>query len=91
MTEYRFRGEVLSDFLCFLCGSIKKIGFQKYVVSQEGPYPDIEVYLEADAPLEFIRNELRKIEDGHVMVQTIAPKELYTGERDYSLQMKKGY
>lgn len=85
MTEYRFRGECLTDFYDFLGESIRKIGFKKYVVSQEGPYPDIEVYLEADAPLEFIRNELRKIEDGHVMVQTVAPKELYTGERDYSL------
>ena len=34
---------------------------------------------------EDIRNELRKVVDGHVMVQTIALKDEYTGERDFSL------
>lgn len=35
MPIYRFRGEVLTDFVNFLHGSIKKIGFKKYVVSQD--------------------------------------------------------
>jgi len=85
MVEYRLRAECLSDFVEFLKTSIKTIGFKKYTVVQEGPFPDIEVELDSDVPLEFIRNELKKVTDGHVMVQTIALKDLYTGERDHSL------
>ena len=85
MTIYRFRSECIHDFVEFLKGSIKKIGFRKYVVTQEGHYPDVEVELDSDMPLEGLRNELRKVVDGHVMVQTIAHTEDYTGKRDYSL------
>jgi hypothetical protein len=85
MTTYRFRAECLHDVTSFLANSIRKIGFQKYTFSQEGPFPDVEVELEADMGLEDLRMELRKIEDGHVMVQTINLKDQYTGERNYSL------
>ena len=35
--------------------------------------------------LEQLRNIMRKVEDGHVMWQTVQPKHLYTGERDHDL------
>ena len=85
MTVYRFRAECMQDFIEFLKGSSKIIGFKKYLVTQDGHYPDIEVELDADMPLEGLRDELRKVIDGHVMVQTIARADDYTGERDYSL------
>ena len=35
--------------------------------------------------LEQVRDCMRKVEDGHVMVQTVQPPHLYTGHRDYEL------
>lgn len=37
------------------------------------------------AALENLRNIMRQVEDGHVMWQTVQPKHLYTGERNYKL------
>jgi hypothetical protein len=36
--------------------------------------------------LEQLRDIMRKVVDGHVMVQTVQPKHLYTGERDFDLE-----
>ena len=33
-----------------------------------------------------LRNEMRTIPDGHVMIQTVALAEDYTGERNYKLE-----
>lgn len=85
MSIYRFRAECLQDVVEFLNGSIKRIGFNRYVLIQERGHPDVEVELDAEVPIEELRDELRKVEDGHVMVQTIALKEDYSGNRDYSL------
>ncbi|MCD4714370.1 MAG: hypothetical protein K8R73_13900 [Clostridiales bacterium] len=86
MNIYRFRAELSSDFLNFLMNSTKTVGFYRYkVIKHDHTIPDIEVWLESDKPLEFIRNELRKVEDGHVMVQSLALEQDYTGERDYTL------
>jgi hypothetical protein len=35
--------------------------------------------------LEQVRDFMRQVEDGHVMVQTVQPPKLYTGERDWDL------
>ena len=86
MNIYRFRAELPQDFLNFLTNSTKTVGFYRYkVIKHDHTIPDIEVWLESDKPLEFIRNELRKVEDGHVMVQTITLEQDYTGERDYNI------
>lgn len=50
------------------------------------PFPDTFNELTVKTlTLEQLRNIMRKVEDGHVMVQTVQPKHLYTGERDFDL------
>jgi hypothetical protein len=54
--------------------------------TRDAGFPDVEVELEAHATLEAIRNVMRDVEDGHVMVQTLqaCPLAKNTLERDYS-------
>jgi hypothetical protein len=49
------------------------------------PLPDVEVELATGLSLEGLRDIMRRVVDGHVMVQTVAPRDEYTGERDYDL------
>ena len=56
------------------------------IVMEIGQFPDTLVDLYTTMSLEELRNEIRSIEDGHVMLQTIALEKDYTGERDYELE-----
>ncbi|MFN6572666.1 CHAT domain-containing protein [Dendronalium sp. ChiSLP03b] len=58
---------------------------KKIIKVRESLLPDVEVEIYVNLSLNELRNAMRKIEDGHVMVQTVAPKDKYTGERNYSL------
>lgn len=49
-------------------------------------FPDTEVELYTTMSLKELRKELRKIFDGHVMVETVALAKDYTGERNYELE-----
>jgi len=50
------------------------------------PYlPDTIVEIATSLALQELQDIIRQIPDGHVMLQTIALKENYTGERDYDL------
>jgi ribosome-associated translation inhibitor RaiA len=55
-------------------------------IIQVNPNFHIEVEVETDMSLEVLRDEMRKVIDGHVMVQTVASKNQYTGERDFSIE-----
>ncbi len=46
---------------------------------------DCEVTFETKLSIEQVKENMRLVEDSHVMIQTIQPIEKYTGERDYSL------
>ncbi len=52
----------------------------------DGRFADVwsDVELVSALTLEEIKNYIIKIEDGHVMYETIKLHYLYTGERDYS-------
>lgn len=43
------------------------------------------VYVDSDLTLEGIRNLMRTVPDGHVMVQTVAFVDEYTGVRDFGV------
>lgn len=45
-----------------------------------------EVEIQTNLSLNKVMNLIRLIPDGHVMLQTIQPIELYTGERNYEIQ-----
>ncbi len=54
---------------------------------QDEEFPDVRVELETSASLEVIREIMRKVVDGHVMLQTLreCPLSENTLERDYEL------
>lgn len=58
----------------------------KYQSLRIAPFPDTTSEAEVKSfTLEDMRNVMRQVPDGHVMVQTVQPKGLYTGERNYNL------
>jgi hypothetical protein len=85
MNTYRFRAELLADLYAFFQIGIVNMKWEKLSITVSGKFLEAEVELVAGIPIEDIRNELRKVVDGHVMVQTLALKDEYTGERNFSL------
>ena len=77
--KYRFRAECQRDVdnLRDLLGV--KIG--KITMVQEPPFPDVEVGIETGLSLEELVAAMRHVDDGHVMVETVAQADVYTGER----------
>lgn len=77
---YRFRAEcqVNVDELRRLLGM--EIG--RITMIQEPPFPDVEVELETKLTLKELRAAMLEVVDGHVMVETVATQEEYTGERN---------
>jgi hypothetical protein len=82
-TKYRFRAECKHDVdeLRRLLGAT----LHRITSSNSTPFPDDEVELESRLSLEELRVVMRRVVDGHVMVQTVARSEEYTGKRDYEL------
>jgi hypothetical protein len=80
---YRFRAECQHDVDTLRC--LLGLKVDKITMSQEPPFPDVEVSLETALSLEELRDVMRRVVDGHVMVETVARGEAYTGERAYEL------
>ncbi len=81
---YRLRAECLRDIETFLTIN-KGIKKREVIMTIDDSFPDTEMEFVSNASIEDVRNELRKVRDGHTMVQTVALKNKYTGKRDYSL------
>jgi hypothetical protein len=80
--KYKFRAECEHDYKEF-----KKL-IQKEIVNEEitplmAGFPDIVVEFDSSLVINELQNVLRKVEDGHVMLQTIALSENYTEKRNY--------
>lgn len=77
---YKFRAETKIDadefFETCLCTNIK-------FIPDELGFPDVEVEMESSLSLQEIKNKMREVQDGHVMVETVCHASDYTGERDY--------
>jgi tRNA A-37 threonylcarbamoyl transferase component Bud32 len=79
---YKFRAECETD-VDRLLNNLKK---DVVSVSKSRQYfPDVEVKLVTALTLDEIRQSMRTIEDSHVMIQTIAHRLDYTGDRNYAL------
>ena len=86
MTDYKFRAECIAD--------VEKL--QKTLIAENVPAkmeikqidrwkPDVEVYVKtSNLSISTLRQYMRRNHDGHVMVQTLAPADCYTGDRDYA-------
>jgi hypothetical protein len=83
MNRYRFRAECQSD-VNDLCRLLKA---EPHTISTQltAGFPDVEAELVIGLSLEQLHELMRQVEDGHVMVQTVAPREAYTGKRNYDL------
>jgi hypothetical protein len=87
MTTYSFRAECPHD-LQELTLALRAHRISCSMNARQDPqFPDYDVEMESDAPLETIRAVMRDVTDGHVMVQTLRACPLAENclERDYSL------
>jgi hypothetical protein len=80
---FKFRAEGLCDV-----DELKKVLRKRgkgirMTIDEEPPWIDVDVEMATTETLDMIKDAMRKVQDGHVMLQTIAPKNEYTGERRY--------
>ena len=84
MFTFSFRAECPGDALC-LCrmvvARLSRIGIE---IPDYGKIPDAEGFIETDMDIEEVREAMRQVPDGHVMLQTVALTSDYTGFRDHS-------
>ncbi|MBT4361428.1 MAG: hypothetical protein HOD11_10725 [Candidatus Marinimicrobia bacterium] len=83
--HYRCRAEIEADV-----DELVKILPPKYshtvkVMRSNPLFPDVVVDIITPLMVDQLRDVMRKVADGHVMVQTVAPLDYYTGERDFSI------
>ncbi len=87
LISYRFRAECRVD-ICRLQDRLPNLRYNLSIVPHAG-VGDCEATLEIALPLEELRAVMRKVQAvsmfGHVMVQTLAMTEKYTGERNWSI------
>jgi len=78
--KYKLRAESAYDvryFIADIAMTFKSFKMEK--IQEE--LPDVEFEFETDIPLEKIKLILAVSTDSHVMVETVAPIDQYTGER----------
>ena len=82
LSHFKFRAECEYDV-----NKLRKLMGSRChkIIKEIGLSPDTVVDLFTTMSLDDLRNEMGKIEDGHVMIQTVALVEGYTGERNYEL------
>lgn len=92
--RYRFRAEVWQDVAelmeklgpRFVGCAIKRVHLHLPGTSTPFKPGDVEVVLDVEElSLTALRDVIRTVPDGHVILQTVALPEEYTGERDYSI------
>ena len=83
-TRFKLRAECFQDVVEFINKVPKKVWQIK--VEQEDFLPDMVFEFSSEMTLQEIILVLSKIQDGHVMMDTINPIEKYTGERRYGLE-----
>jgi len=75
---YKFRAECIGDVLQFM----KKAEFRYNLkVMKTSMLPDVVVEVVTQKSLQDIISVFKKIEDSHVMIETVRPKKYYTGVR----------
>jgi hypothetical protein len=86
--KYKFRAECSYDALTFI-DKTTGLTYNFEIKQQDidgSLIPDVDVIFESDLSLDEIRDKIREVIDGHVMLQTVKPIDEYTAERDYDLE-----
>jgi hypothetical protein len=83
VNQFRFRAECEYDV-----NQLRKVLGQHYykMIKVVDQYPDTLVDLFTSMSLKDLRNEMRCVPNSHVMIQTVAYADNYTGERNYELK-----
>jgi len=80
MNRFKFRAETSYD----VCNFIYKVEHDQMEIHIKFfAIPDVEVTLVTDKTKEEVIELMLEVDDSHVMIETLEPEELYTGERDY--------
>lgn len=75
---YKFRAECIYDVLEFM----GKAKFQYDIkIERRGLFPDVVVEMSTKESMNNIKDIFSEIPDAHVILETIQPKKLYTGDR----------
>ncbi len=84
--KYKFRAECIEDvFRLFSIITSKYIKNFDYKFLSKG-FPDVEVEGEfIDINIDELRDYIRKLDDCHVILQTVNYVNEYTGNRDYNI------
>ncbi len=87
MTDYKFRAECIADVEGLQRTLDKnRVPVQMEIEQIDPDLPDVEVYLKtSNVSISTMRYYMRLNRDSHVMVQTLAPADCYTGERDWDV------
>ncbi|WP_065306354.1 hypothetical protein [Janthinobacterium psychrotolerans] len=88
MAFFSFRAECPTDVTEFMSACAAAGVTTSLTAQPDGEFPDVEVELEASVDLNTLRDVIRAIIDGHVMLQTLKECRLKdnTLERDYELE-----
>ena len=88
MTFFSFRAECPADVAEFKSACAAAGVTTSLSVQPDGEFPDVEVELEASVTLAALRDVMRSVVDGHVMLQTLRECRLKDNalERDYELE-----
>jgi len=79
--EYKLRAECSydTDLLLSTTPDLEVVEVERFL------YGGLELTFKSSMDLEKLRTEISKVEDSHVMYQTVQETANYTGERDYSI------
>lgn len=86
MNQYKLRAECIADI-----HGLQKVLKENHVnISDEiiesdpsNPLDSPTYTITTDETIDTLKNHISEIQDGHVMLQTIAPFHEYSGEREY--------
>lgn len=85
MKRFKFRAECRADVSAAVAVLVESRALRCFNTEPVAAFPDVVVSLVVssfkDFDIEDIRDLLRKVEDGHVMVETLDYADKYTGER----------
>ena len=80
MRKFKLRFEAQVDLALLIVCASERTDVRLIIIRLDKD----EAVLKTDQTLVGLRNLIRKVPDGHVMLQTVAPVKNYTGERDYT-------
>lgn len=88
MAFFSFRAECPADLVRFKVACASAGVTTSLAAHTDGECPDVDVELESSASLDALREVMRGLNDGHVMLQTIRECRLKenTLARDYDLE-----